>query len=71
MSYNFLIVDSTLASPNSSLDTLNGVVEFEDVSNSVTAHSGGPIVAVKVVDKEAKGESSAKYDRLCTDDGTA
>ncbi|WVQ85942.1 hypothetical protein IAT38_008110 [Cryptococcus sp. DSM 104549] len=54
VSYNFLIVDGALASPSSSLDDLNGVVEFEDVSNSVSHNTGGPLVVIKVVDREAK-----------------
>ncbi|WVQ70657.1 hypothetical protein IAR50_000179 [Cryptococcus sp. DSM 104548] len=54
VSYNFLVVDGRLASPVSSLDDSNTLVEFDDVSNSVTHYRNGPVVAVKVLDWKAK-----------------
>jgi hypothetical protein len=54
-SYNFSIAQGGLASPSSSLDDLNAVVEFEDVSNSIPP-SNGPSVIIKVIDREAVGE---------------
>ncbi|ODN82908.1 hypothetical protein L202_01159 [Cryptococcus amylolentus CBS 6039] len=54
VTYNFLVVDGSLASPVSSLDDSNALVEFDDVSNSVTHYKNGPVVAVKVIDWEAK-----------------
>ncbi|WVO17419.1 hypothetical protein L204_105111 [Cryptococcus depauperatus] len=54
VTYNFLIVDGALVSPISSLDETSGVVEFEDVSNSVAQHKRGPTVVVKIVDWQAK-----------------
>lgn len=55
VSYNFLIADGASASSTSSLDGLNGVVEFEDIGSSVTGRVG-PCVMIKVVDRSAKCE---------------
>lgn len=52
--YNFLVVNGAIASPTSSLDGQNGIVEFEDVSGSITQHINGPVVVVKVIDWRAK-----------------
>ncbi|WWD07311.1 hypothetical protein V865_005409 [Kwoniella europaea PYCC6329] len=51
VSYNFLIVDGVVASPTSSLDKFNGIVEFEDVSDTVTSNIAGAAVVIKVIDK--------------------
>ncbi|KAK8850531.1 hypothetical protein IAR55_004449 [Kwoniella newhampshirensis] len=56
VSYNFLVVEGALASPTSALDNQNGVVEFEDVSNSVSEGFAGAVVVVKVIDREARGK---------------
>nr|XP_018259742.1 kinesin [Kwoniella dejecticola CBS 10117]OBR81900.1 kinesin [Kwoniella dejecticola CBS 10117] len=53
VSYNFLIVDNHVGSPTSSLDDSNGIVEFEDVSETVTAGNTGSAVVVKVIDRES------------------
>ncbi|WVO20454.1 uncharacterized protein IAS62_001751 [Cryptococcus decagattii] len=52
--YNFLVVNGAIASPTSSLDGQNGIVEFEDVSGSIAQHINGPVVVVKVIDWRAK-----------------
>ncbi|KIS00395.1 kinesin [Cryptococcus deuterogattii 2001/935-1] len=52
--YNFLVVNGAIASPTSSLDGQSGIVEFEDVSGSITQHINGPVVVVKVIDWRAK-----------------
>ncbi|WVW80817.1 hypothetical protein I302_102806 [Kwoniella bestiolae CBS 10118] len=54
VSYNFLVVDSAVASPSSSLDKTSGIVEFEDVSDTVISGAAGPAVVVKVIDREAQ-----------------
>nr|XP_019000355.1 kinesin [Kwoniella mangroviensis CBS 8507]OCF63816.1 kinesin [Kwoniella mangroviensis CBS 8507] len=51
VSYNFLIVDGVVASPTSSLDKSNGIVEFEDVSDDVTSSTTGPVVVIKIIDR--------------------
>ena len=56
VTYNFLIVHGSSASPTSSLDSLNGVMEFEDLANTFTP-SVGPCVAIKVLDGAARGET--------------
>ncbi|KAK4688603.1 hypothetical protein P7C73_g1497, partial [Tremellales sp. Uapishka_1] len=53
VSYNLLVADGALAAPSSSLDNLNGVIEFEDVTNSLTARTGACVI-VKVLDREAR-----------------
>ncbi|RXK41996.1 kinesin [Tremella mesenterica] len=53
VSYNFLISRGASAGSVSSLDDLNGVVEFEDVSNSVGS-SISPGVRIKVIDRNAQ-----------------
>lgn len=53
ISYNLLVVRAGSAGSVSSLDGINGVVEFEDVSNSVGS-ALGPSVMVKVLDRESK-----------------
>ena len=55
VTYNFVVVNGNNANPTSSLDDLHGVMEFEDVSRGI-APTTGPLVVVKVVDKESKGE---------------
>ena len=57
--YNFLVVDGQTANPASSLDDLTGVVEFEDVSSGPTI-TAGPVVVVKVVDREAQGKLGSR-----------
>lgn len=57
VSYNILVTDGSSAAPRSSLDGLNGVVEFEDVAGSTTG-GDAPLVMVKVTDKEANGEQT-------------
>lgn len=56
VTYNFLVVNGPTASPTSSLDGQNGIIEFEDVSGSVIQHINGPVVVVKVIDWRAKCE---------------
>ena len=65
VSYNFLVVDGDMVFATSNLDDANGVVEFEDVSRGYAA-SSGPVVVVKVVDKESKGEPRSKCRELMT-----
>jgi hypothetical protein len=55
VSYNFLVVDGRAISPASSLDDINGVLEFEDVSPGHTP-TAGPMVVIKVTDKESNGK---------------
>lgn len=55
VTYNFVVVNGNNASPTSSLDDLHGVMEFEDVSRGI-ASTTGPLVVIKVADRERKGE---------------
>ncbi|WVQ95660.1 hypothetical protein IAU59_002758 [Kwoniella sp. CBS 9459] len=64
VSYNFLIVDGSIASPTSSLDQHSGIVEFEDVSNTVASGSVGPAVVIKVIEREAKGEFGQQLSKM-------
>ena len=63
VSYNFVVVDGSSVGPSSSLDPLSGVMEFEDLANSFSP-SPGPCVAVKVIDREAKGASIVTHGSL-------
>nr|XP_019007917.1 kinesin [Kwoniella pini CBS 10737]OCF46698.1 kinesin [Kwoniella pini CBS 10737] len=53
VSYNFLIIDNTVGSPTSSLDSSNGIIDFEDVSQAVASSDSGSAVVIKVIDKES------------------
>jgi kinesin family protein 1 len=55
VNYNFLVVEGRVAAPTSSLDRLNGVVEFEDVSAAL-GDARTPAVVIKVIDREARCE---------------
>ena len=55
VSYNFLVVNGRMISPASSLDEINGVLEFEDVSRGHIP-TVGPAAVIKVVDKESNGK---------------
>ncbi|WVF68191.1 hypothetical protein IAT40_002956 [Kwoniella sp. CBS 6097] len=61
VSYNFLVVDGSVASPTSSLDEHNGIVEFEDVSNTVVTGSVSPAVVIKVMEEQAKDVPPPTY----------
>ena len=54
VSYNLLAVHGDMVAPTSSLDRLNGVVEFEDVTSNAQPILG-PCVVVKVLDMKANG----------------
>ncbi|WVR08516.1 hypothetical protein IAU60_005571 [Kwoniella sp. DSM 27419] len=54
VSYNFLIVDAFLSSPSSSLDKDNGIIDFEEVSNTLPTSGSGPMAVVKVSDRRAE-----------------
>lgn len=56
VTYNFVVVDGRDVNPTSSQDDQSGVMEFEDVSAGAAA-TPGPLVVVKVVDKERNGGS--------------
>ncbi|WRT70718.1 uncharacterized protein IL334_007716 [Kwoniella shivajii] len=53
VSYNFLIVDASATSSTSCLDKATGIVEFDDISDTVIPTLNGSVVVAKVVDRES------------------